>query len=99
MTGYSTSSGEARSKEGSMRARQVMTRPILTIAADTSVYDAAQVLLNAGISAAPVVDADGKMLGIVSEVDLMHRAEIGTVPGKSWLQRLLADDATNAQDY
>jgi CBS domain-containing protein len=90
---------EARFKEVYMRARQVMTRSVQTIAADTSVYDAAKVLLNAGVSAAPVVDADGKMLGIVSEADLMHRSEIGTVPGKSWLQRLLADDVANARDY
>ncbi len=82
-----------------MRARQVMSRPVHTVPADASVYDAAQVLLNAGISAAPVVDADGKMLGIVSEADLMHRTEIGTVPGKSWLQRLLTDDAVMARDY
>lgn len=82
-----------------MRARQVMTRPVHTVPADASVYDAAQVLLNAGISAAPVVDADGKMLGIVSEADLRYRTEIGTVPGKSWLQRLLTDDAAMAGDY
>jgi len=82
-----------------MRARQVMTRPVHTVAADASVYDAAQVLLNACVSAAPVVDADGKMLGIVSEADLMYRTEIGTVPGKSWLTRLLADDAQLARDY
>lgn len=82
-----------------MNARQVMTRCLHTIAADASVYDAAQVLLNAGISAAPVLDADGKMLGIVSEADLMNRVEIGTVPGKSWLQRLLSDDSVMARDY
>ena len=41
-----------------MRAKQVMSRAVHTVAADASVYDAAQVLLNAGISAAPVVDAD-----------------------------------------
>ncbi len=82
-----------------MRAQQVMSRPVHTISADVSVYDAAQVLLNAGASAAPVVDSDGKMVGIVSEADLMYRPEIGTVPGKSWLQRLLADDPTRARDY
>jgi CBS domain-containing protein len=82
-----------------MRAKHVMTRQIHAVAADASVYDAAQVLLNAGISAAPVVDADGTLIGIVSEADLMYRAEIGTVPGKSWLQRLLADDAVLARDY
>jgi CBS domain-containing protein len=82
-----------------MRAQQVMSRPVHTISADVSVYDAAQVLLNAGVSAAPVVDSDGKMVGIVSEADLMYRPEIGTVPGKSWLQRLLSDDPTKARGY
>lgn len=82
-----------------MRAKQVMTRQIHAVTAGASVYDAAQVLLNAGISAAPVVDADGMLIGIVSEADLMYRSEIGTVPGKSWLQRLLADDAVLANDY
>ena len=82
-----------------MRAKQVMTRQIHAVTADASVYDAAQVLLNAGISAAPVIDADGTLIGIVSEADLMYRSEIGTVPGKSWLQRLLADDAILANDY
>ena len=82
-----------------MRAKQVMSRPVHTVAADASVYDAAQFLLNAGISAAPVVDPGGGMVGIVSEADLMHRPEIGTVPGKSWLQRLVSDDTAMARDY
>ncbi len=82
-----------------MRAKQVMTRQVHAVTADASVYEAAQVLLNAGISAAPVVDADGTLIGVVSEADLMYRSEIGTVPGKSWLQRLLSDDAILAKDY
>jgi CBS domain-containing protein len=86
-------------EEGCMRAKQVMSKPVHVVAAGASVYDAAQVLLNAGVSAAPVVDPGGRMVGIVSEADLMHRPEIGTVPGKSWLQRLLADNAVTARDY
>jgi CBS domain-containing protein len=82
-----------------MRARQVMTRPPITVPADATVYAAAEVLLGSGISAAPVVDADGKMIGIVSEADLMNRPEIGTVPAKSWLQRLLADNTVLARDH
>lgn len=82
-----------------MRARQVMTRTVITVSADATVYAAAEVLLGSGVSAAPVIDADGKMIGIVSEADLMNRPEIGTVPAKSWLQRLLIDDALLARDY
>lgn len=82
-----------------MHVKQVMSRPVQTIAADASVYDAAELLLNAGVSAAPVVDPDGRIVGIVSEADLMYRSELGTMPGKSWLQRLMADDAIQAADY
>ena len=82
-----------------MRTNQIMTRNVVVIAAEYSVYDAAEILLNSCISAAPVVDADGKMIGIVSEADLMHRPEIGTVPGKSWLQRLLADNTAMAKEF
>jgi CBS domain-containing protein len=82
-----------------MYAIKVMTRPVVTIPADATVWAAADILLGARISAAPVVDADGRMIGIVSEADLMNRPETGTVPGRSWLQRLLADEAVLARDY
>jgi len=82
-----------------MYAMKVMTRPVVTIPADATVYAAADILLGARISAAPVVDADGKLIGIVSEADLMNRPESGTVPAKSWLQRLLAPEMVLARDY
>lgn len=82
-----------------MYATKVMTRAVVTVPADATVWSAADTLLGARISAAPVVDADGRMIGIVSEADLMNRPELGTVPGRSWLQRLLADEAVLARDY
>jgi CBS-domain-containing membrane protein len=82
-----------------MHASQVMTRSVVTVPADATVYAAADILLGARISAAPVVDPDGRMVGIVSEADLMNRPETGTMPAKSWLQRLLTDEARLARDY
>jgi len=82
-----------------MRASQAMTRPVVTVPADATVFAAADILLGSRISAAPVVDADGKLVGIVSEADLMNRPEVGTFPAKSWLQRLLADEGHLARDY
>lgn len=82
-----------------MRASQAMTHPVVTVPADATVFAAADILLGSRISAAPVVDPDGRLLGIVSEADLMNRPEIGTVPAKSWLQRLLADESNLARDY
>lgn len=82
-----------------MRANQVMTTGVVTVPADASVYDAAFILLSAGISAAPVLNASGKMIGIVSEADLMYRPEIGTVAKKSWFERLISDDVAAARDF
>lgn len=82
-----------------MQAMKVMTRTVVTVPADATVWAAADILLGARVSAAPVVDADGRMLGIVSEADLLNRPELGTVPARSWLQRLLTDESVLARDY
>jgi len=82
-----------------MYVQQIMSKPVITIEARASIFDAAEKLLTSGISAAPVVDTDGRMIGIVSEADLMFRAETDTMPSRSWFQRLLADDAVIARDY
>ncbi len=82
-----------------MRARDVMTEGVVCLPVSASIFDAAELLLGTGISAVPIVDGKGVMVGIVSEADLIRRAEIGTTPRKSWLSRFLADDATSAQDF
>jgi CBS domain-containing protein len=61
-----------------MRARDVMTPNVITVDPDMSVRDLAALLSERGISGAPVVDSSGRMLGIVSEGDLLHRMELGT---------------------
>ena len=61
-----------------MRAIDVMTPNVITVDPDTTVQSLAALLSERGISGAPVVDAGGSMIGIVSEGDLLHRAELGT---------------------
>ena len=61
-----------------MRAMDVMTTDVITVDPDTTVQALATLLAERGISGAPVVDAEGRLVGIVSEGDLLHRAEIGT---------------------
>jgi CBS domain-containing protein len=61
-----------------MRAMDVMTTDVITVDPDTTVQALATLLAERGISGAPVVDASGQLIGIVSEGDLLHRAEIGT---------------------
>jgi CBS domain-containing protein len=61
-----------------MRAMDVMTTDVITVDPDTTVQALATLLADRGISGAPVVDASGRLVGVVSEGDLLHRAEIGT---------------------
>lgn len=82
-----------------MQARDVMVSPAITVDANATVREVAQLLLARRIRAVPVVDADNKILGIVTEGDLMHRAEAGTERPYSWWLRALTGDAQLATDY
>ena len=61
-----------------MRVMDVMTTDVITIDPDMSVQAVAQFLSERGISGVPVVDAANRLVGIVSEGDLLHRVETGT---------------------
>jgi len=54
-----------------MRVTSVMSQPVITIAPDASIKDAARLLVSHGISALPVIDGAGRLLGIISEADLI----------------------------
>jgi len=80
-----------------MRAMDVMTPHVITIDPDASVQALARLLCERGISGVPVVDSDGQMVGIVSEGDLLHRAETGTERRiehrrSRWLDTIASDD-------
>ena len=85
-----------------MRAMDVMTTDVITVDPDTTVQALATLLAERGISGAPVVDASGRLVGVVSEGDLLHRTEIGAarrhrVRRRSWW---LDDYASaNAREY
>ena len=79
-----------------MRAKDVMTEKVIWINVKKSVFDAAELLLGAGVSAVPVVDDKGAVVGIVSEADLIRRAEIDSATKKSWLARLLDSEVSAA---
>lgn len=54
-----------------MRAKDIMTTPVVTVHPETTVKEAAALLVDHGISALPVVDEAGELVGIVSEADLI----------------------------
>lgn len=68
----------------SMKASDVMTRAVTTIGPDASVADAAKLMAEKDVSALPVVDGQGQLIGIISEADLIRREEIGTATSHAW---------------
>jgi CBS domain-containing protein len=73
-----------------MDAADVMTRHVVSINADASVSDAAQVMLSNRISGLPVVGDQGNLIGIVTEGDLLRRVETGTMRRRSrWLEFII----------
>jgi CBS domain-containing protein len=82
-----------------MRAHQIMTRSVITIAPDATILEGANIMLRHHVSGLPVVDAAGKLVGIVSEGDFVRRREIGTQRKHGrWLKFLLGA-GTAATDY
>ncbi len=81
-----------------MQAKDIMTTTVISVLPETSVRDIAGILLTHRISAVPVVDADNRAVGIVSEGDLMRRDENETVARQSWWLEALfsADDKAAA---
>ena len=82
-----------------MKAEDVMVPDVVVVRPQDTVRDAAAILLKAGISAAPVIGEDGGLLGILSEGDLMRRAEIGTDRRRSWWLDLLSAPETRAEEF
>jgi CBS-domain-containing membrane protein len=88
------------SQEKIMRAVDVMTTSVIFATPEMSVRDAAGILANHSISAMPVADANGRLVGIVSEGDLLHRSELGTgARRRSWWLQFLASTRELASEY
>ena len=82
-----------------MKAQDVMVAPVITVKPESSVKEVASTLVDKRISAVPVVDDVGKLVGIISEGDLMHRSETGTERQYRWWIRLVEGDASLPADY
>lgn len=73
-----------------MKAEDVMTRGVITIAPDATVLQAARLMLQHHISGLPVVDKDGKLVGVLSEGDFLRRHETRTEHKRSrWLEFIM----------
>jgi CBS domain-containing protein len=73
-----------------MNASDVMTREILSVGPDTTVAEAIRTMLDNRISGLPVIDEAGRLVGILTEGDLLRRGETGTQRHRPrWLEILM----------
>ena len=82
-----------------MRAMDVMTQDVITVGPNASVSEIAALLLRRHISGVPVVDGSGKLVGMVSEGDLVRRVETGTERHRSWWLEQLTENSERASIY
>jgi CBS domain-containing protein len=83
-----------------MKAKDIMTTPVLTVGRYATVPEIARIMLERHVSGLPVVDEGMRVLGVVSEGDLVRRTEIGTDQRRrSWWLEFLADPADLAREY
>ena len=57
--------------ESTVRVGEVMTRDVVSVTPDTPLKDVAAALVERGVSGLPVCDADGAVVGVLSEADLL----------------------------
>ncbi|MBU6448749.1 MAG: CBS domain-containing protein [Rhodospirillales bacterium] len=82
-----------------MIVSEVMTRNAISVQPKTTVTDAVRIMLASHVSGLPVLDENGALVGVVTEGDLLRRAELGTEGEQAgWLKALL-QPASVAADY
>jgi CBS domain-containing protein len=82
-----------------MRAHQIMSRPVFTITPETTIVEAANTMLQRHVSGLPVVDAAGKLVGIISEGDFLRRSEIGTQRKRDRFLKFILGPGQAATDF
>jgi CBS domain-containing protein len=85
--------------EALMIAADLMTKNVVTVLPETTLADAARIMLARRVSGLPVLNEAGHLVGVVTEGDLLRRAELGTEGEQpSWLKTFLVPSRL-AEDY
>jgi CBS domain-containing protein len=82
-----------------MRAIDVMTSRVVTAPPEMTVQDVAKLMINNRISGLPIVDEDRQLVGIVTEGDLLRRAETGTERRHSRWSEWFSPNSCLAAEY
>jgi CBS-domain-containing membrane protein len=82
-----------------LTAADVMTPGVITVRPETSIHEIAKLLCDHHISGVPVVEDEERLLGIVSEGDLIGHAQLAGERRRSWWQTFLNGPMVLAQHY
>jgi CBS domain-containing protein len=77
-----------------MNIKEIMTIDPLTVAPETTLSDAARIMLDRHVSALPVVSGNGLLRGIITDGDLLRRPELDTAPDIGWWRGFLAPETS-----
>lgn len=82
-----------------MQAQDVMVRGVISVGPDIPVLVAANAMVSNGVSAILVMDINAKLIGIVSEGDLLRRVENDTERQRSWWLEMFMSSDTLAREF
>lgn len=82
-----------------MLVGEIMSRDVATVTTDTTVAEVARLFSEKRISGVPVLDRHGTVVGVVSEADLLHRAEVRTEKRHVWWSALFETDTSLAREF
>lgn len=82
-----------------MNAADIMTQPVISVCSEATIAEAARLMLQHQISGLPVTDSRDAVIGVVTEADLLRRAELGTEHRRPrWIEFLIGPGRL-ASDY
>lgn len=80
-----------------MNVEDVMSREVITVGPEASIHTAAQLMVDHGVSGLPVLDQDGRLVGVISEGDLIVRQKPRAWP--KWWHLFFRDGERLAREY
>ena len=82
-----------------MQVQDVMTQYVISVSPDDTIAHAVRLMLQEHISGLPVIDADGRLVGVVTEGDFLRRAETGTQRKRPRWLAFLTSPGRMAEEY
>jgi CBS domain-containing protein len=82
-----------------VQARDIMTTNVVTVGTEVAIPAVARVLAKRRISGVPVVDMQNRVVGILTERDLLRRSELGTERHRNLWLELFASDKRYSTEY